>query len=566
MMDDPFACFGDSDGESECDEPQAQNDADFEKREILLEQANKRITLNNNNTNNNSTLESSHVSATGLVSNQSPLDETSENHKLPELPSSVEVPFSPALYMGPMRVVKSDDIGGNRGYIATEDLQPGTLLLVENPIFEWSDEQIGSELGLVSIQAIFRHEKCNNIINDIRGLYPTKDQVDDIIRCAKSGKNASASLLSQDDKIQIKDMFEVLEMIHSGEPMERTLDIAKMNGFQEVDEIDVYRMLLAMRYNGFGSGIYLHFAMFNHDNDANCIKFVPEKTQASSDHWSEVRTTKFVKRGDPLTLDYLNPREQSHATRRWHLWDQHRFDIGELSCNDNATEKSNLKEMDLVNKQSPKSCRNTLDRSANTYHVECALKELEEQQREIKIAWSLMKYLKEEGEDVLKLFEHSKAMGEATLEAIGATEKKLNNDCHLLLIRCRRLYLDVAETTLEMGGRLSHHFSSSSFGPIGGYRIMTNFVITCHKLLPLQIKYLGSEHPDIATTNSDLANMINSMISHCPRELYNSHECYSSFGKCQLMEAKYLKEFRRLQAMYPKDAGEKVKENVFSRN
>ena len=541
-MDDPFACFGD-DSDSDTDSVNQQtslpNDAAFQKRQELLNRTNERIAAYN--------------SADVNVKNVE--KETIEIENLPELPPAVEVPFSPPLYLGPMRVVKSDDIGGNRGYIATQNLRPGTLLLVEDPIFEWTDDQIGSELGLVSIQAILKHGNASNIVKEIEGLYPTKSHVEEIIGGSENGR-----VLSRDEKIQIKDMVEIMQMIHSGKKMDATLELSKKCNI-ELNEMDVYRILLAMRYNGFGSGVYLHFAMFNHDHDSNCIKFAPEKNhQASSNSkypsYSEVRTTKFVKRGDPLTLDYLDPREQSHATKRWHLWDQHRFDIGGLE----SMRRGVLRGMEQVNGQDPPSSRDTLDRDADTFHVESALKELKEQQNEIKLAWNLMKNLKEDGEDVLKLFEHSKAMAEATFEAIGAAQQKLRNESHILMIRCCRLFLDVAEILLEMGDQLSHHFGSSSFGPIGGYKTMANFVVTCHQLLPLEIQYLGGDHPDVARTNHDLANMINSMISHCPRELYKCHPSYSSFGKCQKMEAKYMSDFRRIDLLYPKDADMKIRE------
>ncbi len=543
-MDDPFDCFGDDSEESDSDiQDFSENDTFFKKKQLILEQANARIAAKN-------IIQSPDVT----ILNENTKSTSDKKQNEAELPAQVYIPFQPPLYLGPMRVVKSNEIGGNRGYIATQDLDPGTLLLVEEPMFEWTEEQIGSELGLVSIQAILNHENSYKIIDEIQGLYPTKDQVEEIIRGEKNIK-----LLSQDEKIQIKDMFEIMEMIHSGKEMDSTLVLAQNLGIP-LDEIDIYRMLLAMRYNGFGSGIYLHFAMFNHDHDANCIKFAPEKNGighgTAPTTYSEVRTTKFVKRGDSLTLDYLDPRDQSHATKRWHLWDQHRFDIGDL----NSVRRDALREMELVNNQPPSSSCDNLDRDSHTYHVESALKELESQQNEIRLTWALAKNLKEEGEDMLKLFEHAKSMGEASFEAIDAAKNKLSNDSHILLIRCCRLCLDASEIVLEMGERLSHHFGSSSFGTIGGYRIMAKFVITCHQLLPLQVKYLGYDHPDVARTNSDLANMINSMISHCPSVLYKCHEAYGSFGRCQKMEAKYRKEFRRIDGFYPKDAEQKIKD------
>jgi len=549
MSHDPFDCFGeDSESESEFGDDIAEQDLEDEKRRrSLMGKANERLFA-----------ASSTADADRIVSASS-TDETqsSPSEILVDLPPPVTVPFPPALFIGPIRVVQSNDIGGNRGYIATQDLEPGTLLLVEQPIFEWTEDQIGSELGLVSVQAILRHENACAIVKDMQGLYPTKEQVDDFVRNKKA--------VSKDEQIQILDMMDVMDMQHSGKEMNFTLDLARQYGI-DLDEIDVCRMLLAMRYNGFGSGIYLHFAMFNHDVNGNSIKFQPEINNAESKQkqgskgygcYSEVRTTKFVKRGESLTLDYLIPREQSYAMKRRHLWDQHRFDIGSL----NSLPDLNLREMYLVNGQCPPSSRDNVDRDADTYHVESALKELEEQHNEIKITWSLLARLKDEGEDALKLFEHSKAMGEATFELLTATQNKLINPNHILLIQCCRLYLDCAEIALEMGVRFASHFSSTSFGPIGGNLIMANFVTTCHKLLSLQIKYLGNEHPDVARSYHDLAGMINAMITQCPDSLYGCGiEEYSVFGKCQRIEAKYSSEFRRIDALYPKDVENKIEE------
>ena len=541
-LDDPFGCFG-VDSDTECDitdkkEVQyipSQDAEDEKKRKLLVEKANARLAT--------SSLANVHCAVPALGD---PKPCPTEIQILVELPSPVNVPFPSPLYIGPMIVVQSNDIGGNRGYIAAEDLKPGTLLLVEQPIFEWTEDQLGSELGLVSIQAILQHENASAIVKDMQGLYPTKEQVNDFVR--------NQNIASREEKIQILDMMDLMDMQHSGKEMNATLELAGQCGI-DLDEIDACRMLLAMRYNGFGSGIYLNFAMFNHDLDSNCIEFQPE----TGGHccYSEVRTTKFVKRGDALTLDYLIPREQSYATKRRHLWDQHRFDIGSLD----SLVDSNLREMYLVNGRCPPSSRDNIDCDADTYHVEAALKELEDQYNEIKLTWSLVAMLKDEGEDALKLFEHSKAMGEATFELLAAAENKLGNPTHVLLIRCCRLYLDCSEIVLEMGARFAPHFSSSSFGPIGGHMIMAKFVSTAHKLLPLQIKFLGNDHPDVARSYHDLASMINAMIVQCLSTLYECGiEEYSSFGKCQRLEAKYSTEFRRIDALYPKDVEAKIKE------
>jgi hypothetical protein len=84
--------------------------------------------------------------------------------------------------------------------------------------------------------------------------------------------------------------------------------------------MEINRLLLTLRYNGFESGLYLHFSMFNHDEDPNWKKYRPEEEseQKVPYNFSEARATRFVKKGEALTLHYL--------------WDQHRFDIGTKMC------------------------------------------------------------------------------------------------------------------------------------------------------------------------------------------------------------------------------------------
>uniref|UniRef100_A0A7S3V5X7 SET domain-containing protein n=1 Tax=Chaetoceros debilis TaxID=122233 RepID=A0A7S3V5X7_9STRA len=535
MSEDPFSCFGDdSDDDVQVDIEEINGG---KTARLLVEQANERFATTNI------------IDRSAASKLRKPCTEVMHEPSR-DLPQALDVPFEPPLYLGPIQVVRESKIGGNRGYVATQDLQPGTLLLVEAPAFQWPEEQIGEELGLVSIQAIFAHENAEMIMHEISFLYPTKDEVEDIIR-----KKKSADEISLDERLQIKDMMEIMEMQHGGsKELQLVLGMAQANGIH-VDEIDIFRILLAMRYNGFGSGVYLHFAMFNHDDDCNCVKFVPDSSDDIK-YCSEVRTTKFVSRGSPLSLHYLDPREASHASRRQHLWDQHRFDIGDAM----NQVRDDLQEMELVNKVFPPSSRDVLDHDRVTYLVESTLKELEEQLGEIKLGWSLFSAnpkivsmdLKDE---IAVLFERGKALEMAADEMCRATESKLENDSHLLLIRCCRLHLDSSEFLLEIGGALSPGLNTSQ-----KMSIMLRFTKSSYMLLPIQTTYLGTDHPDIARTYYDLALSINGLLSSSSSN--NLFELgiqeFSSFAKCQRIEAAYLREHKRIDSMYPKDVDQKL--------
>mmetsp|Transcript_20034 Transcript_20034/g.23196 ORF Transcript_20034/g.23196 Transcript_20034/m.23196 type:complete len:626 (-) Transcript_20034:201-2078(-) len=549
------------------------------------------------------------------------------------------------LYEGPMAIIQTQT--SNRGLVATQNVKPGTLLLVETPIFTWTDAQIGSELNLNSIVDIFHHECAIDIIRDMELLYPTKQEVDDIVRVGRQHdrhqrKKKCSFAQDSSEKVQIYDMIEIMEMIHGdSKELELVLQLAKsmsmsmslsssqknkdcdidMDDMDNIDEIDIMRMLLVLRYNSFDSGLYLKFAMFNHDEDPNCIKFIPESnqkhdhdsvpstssnngqqqqqqqqqvnTQEHRPYYSEVRTTKYVKKGEALTLYYMNPREVSHATRRLHIWDQHRFDIGEdmkqihKGSNDDNNEDDDdkmkngiLEEMEYVNGTFPISSKEEKNNTRPTLIVENAISDLEQLRNEIDVVvTTLLSSLNSNNnhpspkqqqnnidEDTgIELFERCKALEMAADELIQATKLKLENDKHVLLIRCCRLHLDSAEILLRFTNRgRGHGYSSTQQLSLSSKQqldIMCRFVRTCHILLPLQINYLGTHHPDIARTNYDYAMAINSLLSRAPKRIFElGLEGLHNFDSCQRLEAKCRKEHIRIDGLYPRDATEKIHE------
>ena len=565
MSDDPWDCFGGSESDEDSEEDKIKE----ETRLRLITKANLGLQREKNSSSKEGIVEDE-------VFDRIPVVKHDDVEVEVELPPTIDNMWSNhlPLYMGPMAVV--EEANCNRGYIATEDLKPGTLLLVEEPVFKWPEEQIGSELGLSSIQAIMDDQLAQDIIVDIELLYPTKSEVDTLCRSNSNIKNQVQVDVGSNEKIQIKDMIEIMQMQHSeGKELKRVLESAKGititdsstvggNSSRAIDEIDVMRMLLALRYNGFDSGLYLHFAMFNHNDDANCIKYLPEENKSSSalyngEHrkiYSEVRTTKFVKRGESLTLHYLNPREVSHATRRQHIWEQHRFDIGL----DMSMHNSQLMEMEMVNNEFPSSFKEKQVHERITFFVENAINDLEGLHKELDLASRFLSHQEIE-EGLIELFERCKALEMATDEMIQATCTKLENKKHILLIRCCRLHLDSSELLLRFGVE-GPSSSSLSLTNRQQLEIMCRFVRTCHTLLPIQIQYLGEHHPDIARTNYDFAMGINSLLSKAPRKIFDMGlSNLSTFNSCQRFEAECRKVHQRIDSLYPRDVEEKILQN-----
>lgn len=541
--DDPFDVFGGGDeSDDEDDEAVAASSAEEGEGQSaaakLVEAANARIAAADQVLVGAQTTTTGSTTAAGDSNSRDDQDGTNTStwEALPP-----QWPNRPPLYLGPMVAVNETEIGGGRGYIATRDLPPGTLLLVEKPIFHWPEEQIGRELGLVSILHIARHSDAKQITHDMERLHPSLEAVDRYLGTTSSTGDDDANAE------QIDNMMKAMATKHEADDalIEQILDeyrqktILRSDG-RELTMEDILRMLLALRYNGFGTGVYLHFAIFNHAENPNCIKFAPEDQARPM---SEIRTTRAVKRGEALSLSYLDPREVSHATRRQHLYDQHRFDIGE------RIDDLSILPFEFVAGELPKSSK---DQRADdtTSRIEKVISEFEEQLGEIRTAFSVGGYTAEQ-------VERAKAMEVATVELISAAKQQLGNASHLLMIRCYRLHLDAAESVLSAAA--IGHVNLSTTQRNG---LLCRFVENARDLLVLQLRYLGDSHVDLGRTYQDLAQGINALLSHAPKNLFALNlEGMSNFAACSKEEARCEREYNRIRSLYPRNTLELIESN-----
>lgn len=204
-----------------------------------------------------------------------------------------------ALAVGPIDLVMSiDAVGGSRGYVATKDLEPGTLVLAEQVYVPWpSDlETSDPEFFLATMESLLSRPDYATIMEHLSHLYPEKlDELPEELLAAgqeKYGPHVD----------ELCNMFSELALSHD----------------------QVLQIIFAMQCNAFESGVFLYNAMFNHDCNPNCVKFTPEDASAESGV-SEVRVAHPIAKGEQLTISYLHPREQSREKRQENLWKQFGF-------------------------------------------------------------------------------------------------------------------------------------------------------------------------------------------------------------------------------------------------
>jgi len=360
--EDPFACFGsdeEDDDDSHGDPLIERGSLDAELRGVLVSTTTHQETIIRLRTSSTiltaTTTEILRDSNTSTTSNEE-MDEQeleADESILHDLFSS-SPEFCKPIFINPHVAIvanKQPKGYGGRGYFAMKDIPPGTLLLVEKPILQWPDEQIGRPLGLISVEHALLQDHANQIIKAFELLHPTKEYMKELLlsKCEVTQRQSSMQDGNMDQRIlQLYNSYHE-KYIHS-HVLKRVLVLGRVAAACNDDVFnvdDALRMLLALRFNAFGTGSYMHMSMFNHNCIPNCTKFSPDENPKNLSHYSQVWTTSYVRKGQELTLHYLEPRELSHLTRRYRLFEQHLFDIGP------SIENDVLQSMEMVNGSVP---------------------------------------------------------------------------------------------------------------------------------------------------------------------------------------------------------------------
>ena len=527
-MVDPFDAFGGSDSDS--DESDDDDDVQTKKAQALLLAANRK---GSNGTHKGSDAKSETITTPG-PEGESPRAPVDLTHLEP-----CHVAWDPALYVSPdIMLVSSLPVGGGRGYVALKDLTPGTLVLVEEAIMAWPGEQLGQPLTLESVQRLFHHPNATKIVQCLEDFHPSKTVVD--------------STVESDSPEQVETMLESLQEKHKSDPLlaqlekdAQSVSIKNRDG-SVLSANDILRLFLALRYNGLESGIYTHVAMLNHNCQPNCVKFLPGSEQSDlPSTYSEVRTTCGVKAGESLTISYM-PKLVSHASRRRHLWEQHRFDIG-------VNMKANLRRMEIINSGLPSSSKEYVDEDSLSSRIERSIAEMELLYATIKDS------LEQAPFNIVESWEQAKALEVTSLELLAESERQLHNDNQLLLIPCLVMHLHACELVIDQDAK------NQSLSHTQRCKLLCRTVSTALRLVELQKLFWGDCHFDVARTYLDLSQAIEELLGQSQLQLLIALEPnrsdLKSFRDWSAFEYRCRKEHERIKDCYPRDALEYIRKD-----
>ena len=362
-------------------------------------------------------------------------------------------PDHPPQYMGPLQYVDHLDIGGGRGYVAYEDIQPGTILLIESALVPWPTDY--NDLFVDTVCHILERHDAQDLMESMAHIYPISlDDLPPDIRAAGTTRYHDA----------------LQDLASDCLPLDKLL-----------------QLVFAMQSNAFFSGIFLHSSIFNHSCQPNCVKFNPSPENPVS----EVRASRWIRKGEPLTISYIHPLEQSLSTRQAQFRTQFGFTCGCARCE--------------ADKPMDEGQFSTLETQLD--HVD----ELLETKRPVKaLALALEIFA-----DALEILPHD------------AME----------LMRIHKLVASSSAALLrKQDARFLEH--------------VILFLRSSYELLELQKKYLNCDHLDLARTYSDISQGIQLMLAHNPEAMYVEFEEWNTFRAASVAESEFRKEHERLKRLY----------------
>eukprot|EP01135_Chromosphaera_perkinsii_P004726 Nk52_evm37s294 gene=Nk52_evmTU37s294 len=406
----------------------------------------------------------------------------------------------PALLMGPVKYEANlPSRGGGRGFVAPFDIPAGTVLMREQKFLSWpslDDCDEGETLAIAFVRTILslEVEDVEYILNVLGGLHPV---------CLEHVPPEHVDALKKKHKGIISDFLRRFAVL-----CDKKL----------LSEDVIVRLLFALQYNGFSSGIYLHLAIFNHSCAPNCIKLALQAGQKDSEGFSEVRAMKDIPKGSEFTISYLDPSDRSCWARQRELMHQFEF---ECACSLCAFEmpwtlqamvcevEGCTEYLDIADGKC-RGCgashsKETLDKIMNKIEDKCNHAET-----------LIQKGLFEKGLDEML----SKCSSDSLhpLNTVGG--------------RCRKLNVQIITSALRHGNRKSAciEFSerpendSELINSVSSNSSNTHLLLAmlslCQKIRLIQLSFLGRDHIDHIRTLMDLSQVLERLMATNPKELF----------------------------------------------
>eukprot|EP01126_Amoeba_proteus_P004996 TRINITY_DN11646_c0_g1_i3.p1 TRINITY_DN11646_c0_g1~~TRINITY_DN11646_c0_g1_i3.p1 ORF type:complete len:325 (+),score=66.00 TRINITY_DN11646_c0_g1_i3:76-1050(+) len=286
-----------------------------------------------------------------------------------------------------------------------------------------------------------------------------------------------------------------------------------------VTEEEIIRLFFVLQMSAFGSGVYLHFSLFNHQCHPNCIKFTPPETDLEMKVCSQVRATRLIKPGEELTISYLDPCEQTRQRRHRLLANQFGFIPSDNPVDilkDNLLEK--LKDGHLLDDH-VKELINGWEDQLDLLHKQTNRKDSD--------PYPVVEKLCEELQSIL-------------------------DPRHIVLLRANKMLLELLhpklsepETKTKDRGKKNKQSKEDVFG-----MNLVKYLRVAYEVYKTQLLALSKDHIDLATTLNDMSIAIESLLAWNSSILFKEFPQWDTFQKATKFQNYCETTFGNLHQMY----------------
>ena len=382
-------------------------------------------------------------------------------------------PDFPPQALGALALASSlDEVGGGRGFIAARDVVPGQVLIVEAPVLPWSS----SERGPVPLlSALLRSPKRDILLQAVSRLHPES------LCCVPL---AELSRLEKEHASAIDELLPLWEAVLTDSNGER-----RSSGSTAREAL--LRLCLAVRWNAFEGGLFLHQAIFNHAPArlANCDKVTTlvatpgDEGDASAGQrlLSIVRATRHVPTGRELLISYYSPPELSADAAAEHL---SQFDFVEHCPHDPLLD-------------APPVCCGADGRVAPTA---------------VQLENAAVRRVRQAA--------HGPSLTRVVLECREILDE--------IAAACGTRHLAVAHLRREVSAILRRQLEAAVVDATALPDATLLLLESAMELWSTQRTLLGPLHPECAQTLHDVASALGSLLCHAPQALFRAFPCWST--------------------------------------
>jgi hypothetical protein len=257
-----------------------------------------------------------------------------------------------------------------------------------------------------------------------------------------------------------------------------------------VERDELLRLYLVLQHNGFQSGLYRHLCMINHSCVPNCIKFEP---RAGSRGASEVWATRNIAAGEELLISYVSPLETSFPSAQEYLQSQHGFRCLCQRC----SECSEAYERSIVdNSSSLAEADDAVDKSLSKV-VNDFEGNFEGIEQMLQVAMNTYR----RPPDVEVIDESLETLDEIWERVLEMSELLPPQEILRLQLRMQSIQCSLLSSAIELfDGQKKHAEVAHDYG--------SKLAATAAKWSVNQQSLFGNNHPDIATSLTDVSNAL----------------------------------------------------------